>query len=194
MEFKVKNVLILLSEVILGIVLTLLIILNSIMIFMIISRSSQKPDANISKYENLVNEVWESNQKVSYYTNYCTLIKQLPKETSNQVNITVEYHETPLKIETPLNPYPAITAVQEMGVVTSSSIPEIDTKNNQVRLYRVYVINSESKYIEYISNSTEPLLYIVKDSIDNEYLLQPLLTSKKVVSNEYFVKITEDGN
>ncbi len=186
MEKKGKRFFIVLIVSILSFLSLLFLFINITTINNINRLSSESYFQDINESIELESEKWRYKTEIEYMDNYCDLQSKLPSSSSQLVNVTVTRYDKRLPVSSVINPYPGYSSMYELGFVISADLEEISSKGNTMKLYRIELNHDSSSYIEYISDRDNPILYVVKDSSSDNFLLYPILN---YVNTEYFINV-----
>ena len=169
-------------------VLIFLILLNLTGVGSVLYSKVDSVDTESTEEKELKIQIWELEREKQFLTRYCDNMKVLPDEDSQTVKIEIEYYTGKIPIETILNVYPSYTQIYEVGTFKEVGSNNL-TSPEQMRVYRIEMIEDPDTYLEYASNRNTPYLYIIKDSDSSLYLIDPIINSLRIsIDSTYYLE------
>ncbi len=166
-------------------VLIFLILLNLTGVGSVLYSKVDSVDTESTEEKELKIQIWELEREKQFLTRYCDNMKVLPDEDSQTVKIEIEYYTGKIPIETLLNVYTSYTQIYEVG-----TLKEVESNNlaspEQMRVYRIEMIEDPNTYLEYVSNRSTPYLYIIKDINSSLYLIDPIINNLRVLIDDTY--------
>jgi len=169
-------------------VLISLVFLNITGVGSVLYSKVDSVDTDTTVEDGLKLEIWELEREKQFLTRYCENMKVLPDEDSQTVKIEIEYYTGKIPIETVLNIYPSYTQIYEVGTFKEYQSINL-TNTQQMRVYRIEMIEDPNTYLEYVSNRSTPYLYIIKDINSSLYLIDPIINNLRIpIDSTYYLE------